>query len=116
MKAKVKATGKVIEVEKIIEYSELPGTPFGTDYEYYKDEDNQKTYNEDELDFINIYPDWQKVRIQAAIAAMQGLLNATCAEIYTLRIEEEIIAKDAVAYADALIEELKKINIHYEEK
>lgn len=73
MKAKVKATGKVIEVEKIIEYSELPGTSFGVDYEYYKDEVNQKTYNEDELDFINIYPDWQQVRIQAAIEAMKVL-------------------------------------------
>lgn len=104
MKAKVKATGKVIEVEKIIEYSELPGTSFGVDFEYYKDEVNQKTYNEDELDFISVYPDWQKVRIQAAIAAMQNLCG--CEKYWSY--PEEDIAKYAIKQADALIEELQK--------
>lgn len=104
MKAKVKATGKVVEVEKIIEYSELPGTSFGVDCEYYKDEVNQKTYNEDELDFINVYPDWQQVRIQAAISAMQCLLSNDKFCVYS----EKDIAKYAVKQSDALIEELKK--------
>lgn len=104
MKAKVKETGKVVEVEKIIEYSELPGTSFGGDYEYYKDEHNQKTYDEDELDFINVYPDWQQVRIQAAIAAMQGF----CANSILGGTAVCRIAKLTVEQADALIEELKK--------
>ena len=103
MKAKVKEAGKVIEVEKIIEYSEIPGTSFGTDYEYYKDEVNQKTYNEDELDFINVYPDWQQVRIQAAIAAMQGILsNSTNDDAI------ENYVNVSVKLADALIAELQK--------
>lgn len=108
MKSKVKATGKVVEVQKIIEYSEIPGTSFSGDYEYYKDEVNQKSYNGDELDFINVYPDWQQIRIQAAMAAMNGLLTGTSAERYTLKIKPEQIAKDASEYADALIKELQK--------
>lgn len=104
MKAKVKETGKVVEVEKIIEYSELPGTSYGIDYEYYKDEINQKSYNEDELDFINIYPDWQQVRIQAAIAAMQGAYSNKMFD----SVDFEDIAKVSVTQANALIEELKK--------
>lgn len=104
MKAKVKETGKVIEVVKIIEYSEQPGTSFGGDYEYYKDESNQKTYNEEELDFVNVYPDWQNIRIQAAISAMQNLCG--CERFWSY--PEEDIAKYSVRQADALIAELKK--------
>lgn len=112
---KVKATGKVVEVQKIIEYLEKPGTSFGGDYEYYIDEANKKTYEETELDFRNVFPDWQQVRIQAAISAMNGLLTGTCADRYTLRIRPEQIAKDANEYADALIKELQKeINIENE--
>lgn len=103
MKAKLKKTGEIIEVEKIIEYSEIPGTTYGSYYEYYKDVDNKKSYNEDELDFINIYPDWQQVRIQAAIAAMQGFcansaVDITIDDLATLSIEQ----------ADALIKKLKE--------
>lgn len=108
MKAKIKQTGDIIEVEKIIEYSEIPGTFYGSDYEYYKDVDNKKSYNGDELDFINIYPDWQQVRIQAAIAAMQGIMSSISSERFTLRINENAVAKASIEYADALIEELKK--------
>ena len=108
MKAKIKQTGEIIEVEKIIEYSEIPGTPYGSDYEYYKDVDNKKSYNEDELDFINIYLDWQQIRIQAAIAAMQGIMSSISSERFTLRINENGVAKASIEYADALIAELKK--------
>lgn len=46
---------------------------------------------------------WQEVRERAAIAAMQGLINA-----FSLSAKEEQIALCAVKQADALIEELKK--------
>lgn len=106
MKAKVKETGEVVNVVRIIEYSEIPGTSFAGDYRYYKDESNNKSYNEDELDFINVYPDWQQVRIQAAIAAMQGILsNSTNDDVI------ENYVNVSVKLADALIEELKKIQI-----
>lgn len=48
--------------------------------------------------------DWEKVRVNAAIAAMEGMLvNAS----YTTDNREPIIAKLAVEQADALVEVLK---------
>lgn len=45
-------------------------------------------------------------RLQVATAAMQGLLNATSVERFTLRIKPSAIAKAAVEYADALLAEI----------
>lgn len=45
---------------------------------------------------------WKELRENAAIAAMQGILSGTLVEDY------ETTAENAVGYADALIEELKK--------
>lgn len=45
------------------------------------------------------------IRLQVATAAMQGLLNATSVERFTLRIKPSAIAKAAVEYADALLAE-----------
>lgn len=53
-------------------------------------------------DWSNI--DWEQVRIQAAIAAMQNLCG--CERYWSY--PEEDIAKYSVKQADALIEELKK--------
>ena len=50
----------------------------------------------------NPYINWQQVRIQAAVAAMQGLL--ACSET---RGTYESFAHDSVGYADALVKELK---------
>lgn len=58
--------------------------------------------------------DWQKVRIQAAIAAMQGMLSNDCSVQSAMDISEkvrrlpsDILATMAVSQADALVEELK---------
>ena len=65
-------------------------------------------YVMDELQPIPISPEegqlrhWQDVRERAAIAAMQGLL-AQSGDAYL----ESVIAKEAIIYADALVEELK---------
>lgn len=48
--------------------------------------------------------DWEQVRIQAAIAAMQNLCG--CERYWSY--PEKVIAKYSVKQADALIEELKK--------
>lgn len=48
--------------------------------------------------------DWQSLRNQAAIAAMQGVMNF----FGSIDYNRETIAKLAVEQADALIEELKK--------
>ena len=51
------------------------------------------------------FPDeWQGVRIQAAIAAMQGVMNF----FNSINYNRETIAKLAVEQADALIKELRK--------
>lgn len=58
--------------------------------------------------------DWQQVRIQAAIAAMQGMLSNDCALQSAMDISEKVhrlpgnvLATMAISQADALIEELK---------
>lgn len=104
VKAKVKATGKVVEAT--LDKCSVPVAGYGA-RSVYECSDGKK-YFDTELDFINVYPDWQQVRIQAAISAMNGLLTGTSAERYTLRIKPEQIAKDANEYADALIKELQK--------
>lgn len=59
--------------------------------------------------------DWEHVRIQAAIAAMQGILanryfEGSCTNWHfdSKLISDIGTARNAVKYADALIEELKK--------
>lgn len=97
MKAKVKSTGKVLEVEINRCMSDgINGTWVYTD-------NDGNIYSHKELDFINIYPDWQQVRIQAAIANMQAYISNPHRDG---RIED--LAKISVKFADALIEELKK--------
>lgn len=97
MKAKVKATGKVIEAT--INKCAVPVQDCGASSIYQGDDG--KTYYDTELDFINVYPDWQQVRIQAAIAAMQGY----CANV---DVEHCLIAELSVEQADALVEKLKE--------
>ena len=46
--------------------------------------------------------DWAQVRVQAAIAAMQGILYDHCPNG-----QEEAIANECVCLADALVKELK---------
>ena len=51
--------------------------------------------------------DWEQVRIDAAISAMQGVLESgKLGEL--LEITPEIVAKQSVRMADALIEKLKE--------
>lgn len=52
---------------------------------------------------IQLPDEWQGVRIQAAIAAMQGLLSR---ELYAADLQT--LAKDSVKLANYLIEELKE--------
>ena len=57
--------------------------------------------------------DWEQVRIDAAISAMQGVLESGKLGM-VLEVSPDTVAKQAVRLADALIEELnenKKTNI-----
>lgn len=47
--------------------------------------------------------DWQQARIQAAIAAMQGIL----ANQSSVVVRDEVVIRESVSLADALVKELK---------
>lgn len=98
MKAKVKETGKVIDVKLNMNSKPVVGTGASHVFEG----SDGKTYFDTELDLKNVYPDWQNVRIQAAIAVIQGAWARTISLTY------EELAQYAVKQADALINELKK--------
>lgn len=51
--------------------------------------------------------DWGKVRIDAAISAVQGVMESGKLGM-VLEIDPKLIAIQAVRVADALVEELKK--------
>lgn len=50
--------------------------------------------------------DWEKVRIDAAISALQGVMESGKLGM-VLELDPKIIAVQAVRVADALVEELK---------
>lgn len=50
--------------------------------------------------------DWEQVRINAAISAIQGVMESGKLGI-VLEIDPDILAKQAVRVADALVNELK---------
>lgn len=104
MKVRSRKTGEIIEVS-------VHGDTF-------IDEENGKSFYYDEVDVID-EPDWQQVRIQAAIAAMQGMMSDVDAiktifdhgkeQPITNRQEAfELVAEYAVNVTDALIAKLKK--------
>lgn len=106
MKARVKSTGVLIDV--------IP--KFNANAQHSGDNlyvcDNI-VYRECDLDFWNAGNstiDWEQRRYELAKSAMQGLLNATSVERFTLRIKPSSIAKASLEYADELIKELKKNN------
>ena len=70
---------------------------------HYRTSDGEKEC-EFQNHIIQLPDEWQDVRIQAAIAAMQGVMNF----FGSIDYNRETIARLAVAQADALIEELKK--------
>ena len=99
MKARIKATGEIV---KLAEYAKITldmcdsyGNPIELkpeDVELIPDvkEDNSST------------TEWNQVRVQASIGAMQVILGRTNCCSY------KDIAIQSVEYADALIKELKK--------
>lgn len=54
--------------------------------------------------------DWEQVRIDAAISAMQGVLESGKLGM-VLEAAPEVVARQAVRLADALVEELKEEKI-----
>lgn len=103
MIARIKKTGKIIDV-----------VPYGDEFAQLFPEGDFKVYTKDELDF-RADVDWQQVRIQASIAAMQAYISdgermalVSKKFDYDDKVISKFIAEGAAMYADALIAELKK--------
>ena len=103
MKARVKATGEIVEVIAISDYINEFGVVIGE----YKDA-NELSYTSYDLDFyieegITIPDYWERLKHQYAGMAMQGLM----AEGLCANISCGDMADHAVNYATALVEKLK---------
>ncbi len=107
MKARVKATGSIIEV--------VPYSGFD-DYDYYEPETKLPWYKSElEFDLTNYGSDpdyWTRLEHQAAIAAMQGMLSddVMMRNLFDCRRETifKILTNHAIEYAHALVEKLKE--------
>lgn len=106
MKAKIRKTGEIVDIvchnhcstirshQDYVSYIDSKGIEHDREsLNYYWDFEPIETNNSEH---------WQDIRIQAAIAAMQGIISCS---IHYLK---DTIAKLAVEQADALIEALKK--------
>lgn len=111
MKARIRKTGEVVE---IISYSSLTTRNETLDNVAYIDSKGKEhpreplnfywdfeTITDEKQDTFST-TDWNQVRVQASIGAMQVILGRTNCCTY------KDIAAQAVEYADALIKELKK--------
>lgn len=111
MKAKIRKTGEIVEVitysgrtvrnECIDKVSYIDSKGVEHDREtlnYYWDFEQLSDVNEDN----SPNTDWNQIRVQASIEAMQVILGKNTYDTY------KDIAAHAVGYADALVQELKK--------
>ena len=107
MKAYVKASGEIVEVSQGI-YSP---------YQYV--DDNGTIYTEEDVEILKEVPAsiidyWTRFGHQAAIAAMQGMLNNSLLITGLLKVNkshEDIVDEvtgTAIRYAHALVEKYKK--------
>lgn len=102
MKARVKATGEILEVQAISDYINENGQIIGE----YKDA-NGMLYNSCDLDFyieegITIPDYWTRLEHQVAIAAMRGFLAGGREDTYNR------VAEFSIKQAHALVEKLKE--------
>lgn len=101
MKARVKATGNIVDVEWYGHDS------MGT---IYADVTHTTKYYEYELDFDTVYDYWARFEHQAAIAAMQGILsnpNITHKDI-SIEIICNHVPERVKEIAHALVEKMKE--------
>lgn len=94
MKARIKSTGEIVEVEDLYD----DGTALV----------NGRYFKVSELDFFDNFEtiDWEQRRYEIAKSMMAAFLSNSCANVYMNTYENQ--AQEAVKYADMLIDELKK--------
>ena len=112
MKAKIRKTGEIVDIIAYddyntrsvwdrVSYIDSKGVEHPNEHlNYYWDFEPIEQANFDS----NSDEHWQYIKEYAAIAAMQGILSYGDGALVT----ENIIAKAAVDYANALVEKLKK--------
>ena len=102
MKVRIKKTGILIDViPKVNTNAQHSG-----DNLYVCD---NMVFRECDLDFLNVENaviDWEQRRYEIAKSMMAAFLSNSCSNVYMNTYENQ--AQEAVKYADALIEELKK--------
>ena len=94
MKARIKETGGIVEVEDLYD----DGTALV----------NGRYFKVSELDFFDNFEtiDWEQRRYEIAKSMMAAFLSNSCSNVYMNTYENQ--AQEAVKYADTLIDELKK--------
>lgn len=110
MKARIKATGEIVNIT----YSHYITSGGAVMKKIYKDQ-RGKEYFDNELEFLQeeeeYIPDyWEKLKHQAAISAMQGILSNPESELDYKDDETlpQAIAGCAAKIAHALVEKLKE--------
>ena len=99
MKAKIKKTGEIVNIAEYAKIALEQCDSWGNPIEM-KPEDIELIQEQTEDEH------WQDVRERAAIAAMQAILSNPNCKIRNESID--VIPKNAVIFADALVEQLKK--------
>ena len=111
MKARIRKKGEIINLAEYAKIELDVCDSFGNPIEL-KPEDVELIHDVKEDNFPNT--DWNQVRIQAAIAAMQGMISNSkyycTSDNYgnTRKDNIDYCARVATLYADELVEELKK--------
>lgn len=101
MKARVKATGNIVDVEWYGHDS------MGT---IYADVTHTTKYYEYELDFDTVYDYWTRLEHQAAIAATQGILSNPNIAFKDIKVDTvtDVYVDNIIKIAHALVEKYKK--------
>lgn len=107
IRAKVIKTGKIVNVWFAEDRKSDMIKMEGARGPIYEDQDGN-LYTCEDLDFNDIHPNWEQIKIQASIAAMQGIISTKNQDNITSRDRIQEIANASVEYANALIERLKK--------
>lgn len=107
MKARIKKTGEVLNIASYATIHVDKCDDWGNPIEYPVSE--VEIIPEIEPLVFNgpaFEPNWEQRRYEIARSMMSAFMSNSCSNVYGETIEKQ--AQDAVKYADALIEELKK--------
>ena len=99
MKARVKATGEVVEVYF-----------YGKEGYDYVCNDKEEVYERGELEILDEPDYWNRLEHQAAIAAMQGILSNAHIAFRDIKVDTvtDVYVDNIIKIARALVEKYKK--------